>query len=113
MKMLLVIILAAIILVACGKSVDVKEMYKVDSEQDAQQATKNVEMTTTEKYDESKLKKIIIDASSQYNHDVVNGIRFKILQDGKQYAQAKIAFNKTGMNATGTKKENIAEITIK
>lgn len=114
MKRFLFILTAALLLTACGNSVDVKDMYSVDNEQDAHQDTKNIDLITTDRYDESDLKKIIIDASSQYNLDVVNGIRYNIIdKDGKGYAEAKIAFNKQGMNATGAKKENIADIIIK
>lgn len=113
MKNLLYLLMAVLLLAACGGK-DVKDMYTVESEQDANQGTLNVEVKTDEVYGESDLKKIIIDASSQYNHDKVHGIRYNIINpDGKGYAEAKIAFDETGMNATGAKKKNNSEITIK
>lgn len=114
MKKIITLLLIVFTLGACSESVDVESMYEVSEEQDANQNTKNVDLITLEKYEEKDLKKIIIYASAQYNHDVVNGIRFNIIEkDGNGYAKAKIAFNKTGMNATGAKKKNIAEISIK
>ena len=113
MKKIIMLLIAIFTLGACSESVDVESMYEVSKEQDAQQNTMNVDLITLEKYDENDLKKVIIYASAQYNHDVVNGIRFNIIEkDGNGYAKAKIAFNKTGMNATGVKKKNIAEIKI-
>lgn len=113
MKKLLILIMSVLVLTACGGK-DPKEMYSVENEQEAQQDTLNVELKTDEKYSESDLKKIIIDASSQYDHNKVHGIRFNIVDaDSKGYAEAKIAFDEQGMNATGVKKKNIAEITMK
>lgn len=113
MKKLIVLIMSILVLAACGGK-DVKDMYTVESEQEAQQGTLNVEVKTDEEFSESDLKKIIIDASSQYNHDKVHGIRYNFINsDGKGYAEAKIAFDETGMKATGATKKNIAEITIK
>lgn len=114
MKKILMVTMMLLLLSACGKSVDVKEMYEVNKSDEAAQSTMNIDVSTTEKYDEADLKKIIIDASSQYDHNKVNGIRFNIVDgEGKGYADAKIAFNETGMKATGVKKKNIAEINMK
>lgn len=114
MKKLLIATMILLLLAACGKSVDVKDMYEVSKTDEAQQSTLNLDVNTTEIYDEAEVKKIIIDASSQYDLKKVNGIRFNFVdKDGKGYADAKIAFNETGMNATGAKKKNIAEINIK
>lgn len=74
----------------------------------------NVEVATSEIYEESELKKIIINISSQYNHAKVNGARFNIYDkdSNKGYAEAKIAFNEEGFQATGAKKKNVSEITV-
>lgn len=114
LKKILILLMAALFLTACGgESVEVKDMYTVADQQEAQQETINIQIDTTDKYSESELKKIIIDASSQYDHKKVNGIRFNFAYDGKGYAEAKIAFNDTGINATGVKKKNVAEVNIK
>ncbi|QJT71656.1 hypothetical protein [Psychrobacillus phage Spoks] len=115
MKKILYLLILLLTLSACSDSVNVKDMYEVTKKEEANQNTLNIEVTTTEKYNESKLNSIVIDISSQYNLDKVNGIRFSFFDKENDflYANGIIAFSETGQFATGAKKKNIAEISIK
>lgn len=113
MKKLITLVLAAVMLTACGGK-DVADMYTIKDEQPAHQETMNVTVETDEQYAEKDLSKIIKDISNyQYDQTKVNGLRLNFLNKGTVYADAKIAFNDTGIKATGAKKKKEAEINIK
>ena len=88
--------------------------YEVIENEAANQETVNM-VIKTPKTDESTVKKIGIDAVSQLDHNKVNGARITFLdsESNKMFAEAKIGFNQTGLNATGSTKENIFEISMK
>ncbi len=112
MKKLLILVMSVLVLTACGGK-DPIEMYSVEKVEEAHQDTLNINVKTDEQFNESDLKKIIIDLTSQYDPKKVHGARYYIVDaDGKGYAKAKMAFDKKGMNATGAKKKNIIEITF-
>ncbi|MDW0112218.1 hypothetical protein QT711_03410 [Sporosarcina saromensis] len=112
MKKLIVMFMCIMLLAACGGK-DVEDMYSIKNDEPAQQETMNVTVETEEIYKEKDLEKIIKDISNfHYDQTKVNGLRITFLHDDKSYANAKIAFNQTGMNATGVKEKKKAEIEI-
>lgn len=112
MKKMVFVILLTLLLVACGS--EEMQSYEVIENETANQDTVNMVIKTS-KTDESTVKKIGIDAVSQLDHNKVNGARITFLdsENNKMFAEAKIGFNQTGLNATGSTKENIFEISMK
>ena len=101
-----------LILAACGGQE--LQSYEVSKNDTAQQDTVNMTIETA-KTDENTVKKIGIDAVSKLDQSKVNGARISFIdsESGNLFAESKIGFNETGLNATGTSKKNIFEIEMK